>query len=120
MSKSEVIDFWAIVDQMGHTRFIGRVTEQVIAGEAFIRVDVPEYVDETSGETQQAFSKLLGPKSIHGISPVSEDVARLMIAQQRRQTPISLYELPERPAITARPSVIVDTWDPQDDMEDAD
>lgn len=33
--------FWAIVELFGHARIAGRVTEQVIAGQGFIRADVP-------------------------------------------------------------------------------
>lgn len=63
-------DEWAIVEVMGHRRFAGRVTEQVIAGAGFIRIDVPE-VNE-----RQPFAKLFGPTSIYGITPVDEPTAR--------------------------------------------
>jgi len=79
-------DEWAIVDVMGHQRYIGRVTEQVIAGTGFVRVDVPKT------EKTQAWSKLIGTGSIYAITPVSEEIARAM-AEKRQDEPIQPYEL---------------------------
>lgn len=87
--KAEQFDQWAIVDVMGHQRYIGRVTEQVVAGAGFVRVDVPE----TS--KQPAWTKLIGTGSIYAISPVTEEIARAM-AEQRQQAPIAAYEMPAR------------------------
>ena len=86
-AANESFDEWSIVDVMGHQRYIGRTTEQVVAGCGFIRVDVPET------EHTQAFTKLIGTSSIYAISPVSEAVARTMVSQ-RKQTPIASYDLP--------------------------
>lgn len=86
-------DQWAIVDVMGHQRYIGRVTEQVVAGKGFVRVDVPAVDDERPG-----FTKLLGVGSIYAISPVTEEIAREM-SRRRTQTPIEAYELPKPPAL---------------------
>jgi hypothetical protein len=79
-------DQWAIVDVMGHQRFIGKVTEQVIAGAGFIRVDVP------GEDGTVTFSKLLGTASIHSISIVSEEIARAM-ASRGKQSPLSAYDI---------------------------
>ena len=35
-------DAWAIVEALGHNLFAGKVSEHVIGGAGFIRVDVPE------------------------------------------------------------------------------
>ncbi|WP_436716584.1 hypothetical protein U8335_04005 [Roseiconus lacunae] len=80
-------DEWAIVDVMGHQRYIGKVTEQTVAGKGFVRVDVPA-VDDRPG-----FTKLIGPASVHSISPVDESIARKM-CETTRQTPIESYQLP--------------------------
>lgn len=61
---------WAIVEVMGHNRFAGYVSQEIFAGLAFIRIDVPET------ESTKAFTKLVGPSSIFGITPCSEEVAR--------------------------------------------
>lgn len=84
----ESFDTWAVVDVMGHQRFVGKVTEQVVAGHGFVRVDVPET------DKQKAWTKLIGPGSIYAITPVSEEIARAM-ARERMATPISEYDLPE-------------------------
>jgi len=63
-------DFYAIVELFGHTKIAGRVTEQVIGGQAFVRVDVPEHGNN------DAFTKLYGAGAIYCMSPCSEAVAR--------------------------------------------
>lgn len=85
---------WAIIEIFGHQRIAGFMTEQVIAGQGFIRVDVPELPGETSMEPIAAHSKLYGPGSIYAISPVDETLARLA-AQQIRHVPVSSYGLRE-------------------------
>jgi len=67
---TQAFDQWAVVDVMGHQRYAGRVTEQVIAGAGFIRVDVPE----TKGGP--GFTKLFGPGAIHSITICTEASAR--------------------------------------------
>lgn len=59
-----------IVEVMGHRRFAGLVTEQVIGGASFVRVDVPAV------DGRAAFCKLIGAGSIYMITPVSEEVAQ--------------------------------------------
>lgn len=94
-------DQWAIVDVMGHQRYIGRVTEHVIAGKGFVRVDVPE----SNGES--GFTKLIGPDAIHSISPISEQLAREMCGR-RRQYPIEYYDLPEVKRLPAGTETLID------------
>ena len=87
MSEETKFDQWAIVDVMGHQRFIGRVSEQVVAGQGFIRVDVPK----TNGSP--AWTKLLGASSIYAITPVSEEIA-LATPKRSRARPVEAYHLP--------------------------
>ena len=89
----QAFDQWAIVDVMGHQRYVGRVSEQTIAGKGFVRIDVP------ASDDQPAFTKLLGTQAIYSISPVSETVARAM-CKERTQRPIDAYDLPSLPAGT--------------------
>lgn len=84
---SEKFDQWALIEILGHNRYAGRVTEQSVGGNSFVRVDIPE------SDEQPAFTKLFGASSIYCITPVTEDVARRMSATLR-QTPISVYDLP--------------------------
>lgn len=87
MSEAKT-EFHAIVEVMGHRKYAGLVTEQVLGGASFVRVDVPAVGD------QPAFSKLFGAGSIYCISPVSEAIANAM-AQQCGEKPVSVYDLPE-------------------------
>lgn len=82
---------WAIVEIMGHQRYAGKVTEEVIAGAAFVRVDVPA-IGGAPGNP--AFTKFFGPQSIYSLTPVSEEVAR-GIAMHLLKEPVNVYELPE-------------------------
>ena len=88
MTEQQPFDSWAIVEMLGHRRVIGRVTEQVIAGAGFIRIDVP-------GEGgDPAVTQIVAPASIYCITPVSEQVARLT-ARARPVRPITTWDLPQ-------------------------
>lgn len=78
---------WALVELMGHNRIVGQVTEAVLAGGAFLRVDVPEY------DGEKAFTRFYSPSAVYCISPVSEDVARGLLTHGRNE-PVSRFELP--------------------------
>lgn len=82
--KSERFEHWATVEVLGKKMFVGLVTEQVIAGAAFIRVDVPE-VNE-----RPAFTKFFGAGSIYCITPISEKLAREYL-EQYRERPVEVY-----------------------------
>jgi len=92
MSNEEKFDCYAIVDVMGHQRYIGRVTEQVIAGTGFVRIDVPPVACE-GRQLKPGWTKLVGTGSIYAISPITEELAMRMVAD-RDDAPISPYDLP--------------------------
>jgi hypothetical protein len=71
----EKFDQWGIVEVMGHKQFAGHITEQVIAGSALVRVDVPA-VTSGGGTEYNAFTKLIGVGSIYCITPTTEEIAR--------------------------------------------
>lgn len=75
---------WAIVEVMGHVTLAGRVSEQSIAGAAYIRVDVPKT------KRVSAFTKFYGAASIYCITPVDEQIAKSS-AEQIVAVPISGY-----------------------------
>ena len=91
MPETSTFDAWCIVEILGRKVVAGRVTEQVIAGQGFVRVDVPA-VGDRSG-----FTQLYGPSSIYAITPTTEEVATAYAARNVA-APIHLFQLalPER------------------------
>jgi hypothetical protein len=81
-------DEWALVELFGHQRIVGKVSEATLAGGAFLRVDVPQIGPD------KAFTRFYGPSAIYAISPVTEEIARGLIAQHRHE-PVSRFELPQ-------------------------
>lgn len=79
-------EMWCIVELFGHNRLAGKVTEQEIGGETFIRVDVPEV------EGQKGFTKFYGKGAIYSMTPVDESTARLAI-KSYRVVPIEVWRL---------------------------
>lgn len=65
----EKFEIYAIIELFGHNKMAGKVTEQVIGGASFIRVDVPET------KAQPAFTRMLHANAIYAINPVTEEVA---------------------------------------------
>lgn len=94
-------DQWAIVDVMGHQRYVGRVSEQVVAGQGFVRVDVP------GTDTTAPWTKLIGTSSIYAITPVSEEIATAMA--KRQAAPVQPFEL--TPRLTSQASMYDDDRD---------
>ena len=64
---------WALVEIMGHQRIVGKVSEQVIAGSAFLRVDVPEI------QGKPGFTRFYSPGAVYAISPITEQTAMGML-----------------------------------------
>lgn len=75
---------WAIIELFGHQRIAGRVSEQVIGGCAFVRVDVPEI-----GKIP-AFTKMFGNGAIYAITICDEQSAR-MAARGCQQEPLAAW-----------------------------
>lgn len=112
--EQERFEAWGIVDLFGHTRLAGRISEQTIGGETFIRVDVPNGDDSYH-------TRLFGKGAIYGMSLTDEAIARAT-AKASSPRPVSAYDLPalladQRPA---RPSPIDQIHDPDDDRDDDD
>lgn len=81
---------WAILELMGHRRLAGYVTEQDIAGQGFLRLDV----FEGDGD-QPAVTQFYSPSAVYCITPTTQEIAR---AATRAPAPVSRWELaaPER------------------------
>jgi len=84
--NQERFEEWAIVELFGHNRTAGRITEQTIGGETFIRVDVPE----TTG--QPAFSKLYGKGAIYAIT-ITDEITAKAAAHSWAPRPLDRFEL---------------------------
>ncbi len=103
---SQAFDQWGIVEVMGHKKYAGHITEQVIAGSALVRVDVPEV--KLAGEPPRvvnSFTKLVGVGSVYCITPTTEEVARKMADQLARydSDPLPVY-IPEARQLASVPS----------------
>lgn len=87
---------WVIIELFGHRRLGGYLTEQEIAGQGFLRLDVPGDRLEEAGEPTTiipAASQLYNPKSVYCITPTTEDLARA-VARSNRPAPVQRWELP--------------------------
>lgn len=100
---SETFDQFCIVELMGRQVIAGRVTEQVIGGSAFVRVDVPEC------NGIPAFTKFYGASAIYAMTPCSEATANAAVVGLR-QKPVNIYQL----NLPAR-SMDIDEEDGEDD-----
>ena len=86
-------DSWAIVEQLGHRRLAGRLSEVQLAGTGFLRLEIPE---TTAGPARTQF---LAPSSIFAIHPVDEKTA-VLAAGAGQPVPIQRWELPAIPGQT--------------------
>ncbi len=78
---------WAILELMGHRRLAGFVSEQEIAGAAFVRIDVPS-------ENGYSATQFYAPAAIYCITPTTEELAR-RVAQRDQPAPVTRWALPE-------------------------
>jgi hypothetical protein len=99
MTATEVFESWAIVELFGHQQTAGKVTEQTIGGQGFVRVDVP-----TVG-TNQGFTRFFGPGAIYSIIPTEEKVVNAFLLRN--------FSSPINPWLLSLPSP-----QPDDDDED--
>ena len=83
---SEKFEQCAIVELFGHQIIAGKVTEQVIGGQGFVRVDVP------SVDGQEGFTKFYGAGAIYALTPCDEPTM-LGAVQGLRQKPIDVWKL---------------------------
>jgi len=80
----EKLEFWGLVELFGHQKIAGKVSEETIGGCSFIRVDIPEV------DGQQAITKYYGNGAIYSMTPVSEELVKLLV-QQFQPSPINVY-----------------------------
>jgi hypothetical protein len=121
---------WAVVEMLGHKKLAGFVSEQVIAGSALVRVDVPETLQQKSVpgyggtvvESKPAYTKLIGVGSIYCITPTDESTARRAAAALERWNepiPVTLPALLPAATSAATPAAeLIDAeWEHDDEEE---
>ena len=86
METNENFNLWCIVELFGHNRIAGKCSEQNIAGNNFLRVDVP------TTSKQSSFTCFLSASAIYAINPVTEEVAR-QIADNLQVQPVNVWDV---------------------------
>lgn len=88
----------------------------IIGGQGFVRVDVPELPASNGFEGQPAFTRLYGAGAIYSITPVSEEIA-VAAAGGMRVRPVNVYlALPDNRGS----GLDEETDDEEDDDEETD
>jgi hypothetical protein len=132
-------DGWAIVDVLGHQRYVGYVTTEAYGAAVLFRIDVPalearerttvrpEY--DSSGRylpagsvisegAVEGYTKLVGSGSIYTMTPCTKEAA-LVAVEKMQARPLLLVKLPEGHALTAATAADdarrADDFDDQDD-----
>jgi len=82
----EKFEQFAVVELFGHQIIAGKVSEQVIGGQGFIRVDVPAV------DGYEAFTKFYGAGAIYAITPCDEGTA-LASVMGLKMKPIEIWKL---------------------------
>lgn len=86
---TEAFESFCIVELFGHQKIAGKVSEQVIGGQSFVRVDVP------ATKRSAAFTRMFGAGAIYSITPVSEELAQ-KAAESIFVEPVTVYIAPDR------------------------
>jgi len=90
---AETFEQFAIVELFGHQIMAGKVSEQMIGGQGFVRVDVPAI------DGQDSFTKFYGAGAIYAITPCDEETMQAaVIGLKRRPIEVWKLNLPQLPA----------------------
>lgn len=81
---SDAFEGWAILELMGHRRMAGLLSTQEIAGQSFLRIDVP---------TEPAATQFYSASAVYAITPCTEETARAA-ANLGRVAPVNRWEIP--------------------------
>jgi hypothetical protein len=85
MVETNAFEEWAILELMGHRRLAGKVTDAVIGGGAFIRIDIPT-------KDGRKITQFYSPGSVYCISPTTQEIAT-QVAINSQPEPVSRWEL---------------------------
>lgn len=93
-----------VVELFGHQKIAGRCSEYEIAGQQFLRVQVPKTT------RRDGFTKFYGPSAIYALTPVEEDIAQSM-AEALNEAPIQEWRI-------ANVELLPAAGDDDDDFDD--
>jgi hypothetical protein len=114
---------WVIMEIMGHRKIGGRLSEEVLAGTSFLRMDIPKRPEKEADEQTTLdwyATQYYGGSSIFSITVVTEKVAR-QFAYNSQPLPATEWELrlPAPASASASPvGYAADDDDDDDDIED--
>lgn len=116
---------WAIVDVLGHQRYVGFVTTEAYGQAVLFRIDVPA-LEERERETKQpgyigdryvpagtlvkegavpGYTKLIGSGSIYAITPCTQEAALKAVESSQRR-PLMVVRLPPDAAVAEIPEAM--------------
>lgn len=78
---------FCVVEQLGHKKLAGYVTEVELAGAGFLRVDVYPL------EGDAVATQYIAPSSLYALTPTTESMCRCL-GERLRPAPVSRWELP--------------------------
>ena len=102
---------WCIIEQMGHKRMAGYVSEQVVGGHSFIRIDIP------GPDGAFVATQFITGQTIYAMTPCSEVLAR-RVAISCQPQPVTEWDL--KPSLRALPPSDDDDSVDFDDVVDDD
>jgi len=135
-AASPRFDGWAIVDVLGHQRYVGYVTTEAYGQAVLFRIDVPAleerertmkapgYISERgyvpAGTTVKegavaGYTKLIGAGSIYAITPCTQEAAYKAV-EQAQPRPLMSVQLPPERALPVRDDAF-DNDDPDGDFD---
>jgi hypothetical protein len=107
--EKSTFEGWVILELMGHRRLAGYLSEEVVGGTAFLRIDVPGV------DSQVAATQFYSGSAVYCITPTTEEIAR-KVAASCQPAPVTAWEL--RPERTLAPTGI--DYSHHDDEDDGD
>jgi|GEM_PF-1693826 len=136
-TKQAVFDGWAIVDVLGHQRYVGYVTTEAYGQAVLFRIDVPA-LDSRERVTKQpeyaggryvpvgtslfegavdGYTKLIGAGSIYAITPCTREAA-LRAVEELQPRPLMQVTLPPTIGLPPEPPVHEPIDDDGDEGDD--
>lgn len=106
MTEITTYEGWAIVEQMGFKRTVGKIAEIEMYGTKLLRIDRPYFKLENDREIDGWVTAFAGGQSIYNITPIADDVGVALARKQGDPRPVRPIEyrlecIPEPPVTPA-------------------